>query len=308
MGLVLPQEIVTERVLPTLRTELATALLERGWTQRAVAEQLGVTQAAVSGYASGKGTVDERLTDDPRFGETVDRLVEGFDSDDLDEYEAMAEIIELIRSFEDRGPICAIHEAEMPALEGLGCDICVRGADDAVAADRETLANVRRATRMLQTSDSIGAFVPNAGTNLGMARPNPIGPADVAAIPGRIHSVRGRIEVPGNPEFGASEHVSRMILAANEVDPTIRAACNLRTDDRLLEAARERGFETFAFDADYEDRTGRLRSAFETRATVPRVVYHEGAFGIEPIAYVLGESAVSVVDVVADLVTAETEP
>lgn len=307
MGLVLPQEIVTERVLPTLRTELATALLERGWTQRAVAEQLGVTQAAVSGYASGKGTVDERLTDDPQLGETVDRLVEGFDSDNLDEYEAMAEIIELVRSFEDRGPICAIHEAEMPALEGLGCDICVRGADDAVTADRETLANVRRATRMLQTSDSIGSFVPNAGTNLGMARPNPVGPADVAAISGRIHSVRGRIEVPGNPEFGVSEHVSRMILAANEVDPTIQAACNLRTDEQLLEAAREQGLETSTFDADYENRAERLRSAFETRAIVPRVVYHEGAFGIEPITYVLGESAVSVVDVVIDLVTAETD-
>lgn len=307
MGLVLPQEIVTERVLPTLRTELATALLERGWTQRAVAEQLGVTEAAVSGYASGKGTVDERLTDDPRLGETVDRLVEGFDSDDLDEYEAMAEIIELVRSFEDRGPICAIHEAEMPALEGLGCDICVRGPDDAVTADRETLANVRRATRMLQTSDSIGSFVPNAGTNLGMARPNPVGPAGVAAIPGRIHSVRGRIEVPGNPEFGVSEHVSRMILAANEVDPTIQAACNLRTDEQLLEAAREQGLKTFTFYADYENRAERLRSAFETRATVPRVVYHEGAFGIEPITYVLGESAVSVVDVVIDLVTAETD-
>ena len=140
-----------------------------------------------------------------------------------------------------------------------------------------------------------------------MARPSPVGPADVAAIPGRIHSVRGRIEVPGNPEFGASEHVSRMVLAANEVDPTIRAACNLRTDEQLLEAAREQGFETFAFDADYENRTERLRSAFETRATVPRIVYHEGAFGIEPITYVLGESAVSVVNVVIELVTAETD-
>ncbi len=306
MGLLLPQEIVTERVLPTLRTELANTLLERGWTQRAVAEQLGVTQAAVSGYASGGGTVDERLTDDPRFGETVERLAEGFDSGALDEYEAMVEIIELVRSFEDRGPICAIHEAEMPALEGLGCDVCVRGADDAVAADRETLANVRRAARTLRAADSIAPFVPNVGTNVGMARPGPVGPADVAAIPGRIHAVRGRIGVPGNPEFGVSEHVSRMILAANEVDSTILAACNLRTDERLLEAARERGLETFAFDADYADRTERLRSAFETLETVPRVVYHEGAFGIEPITYILGESAVSVVELVVDLLGAET--
>ncbi|MEF8779024.1 MAG: thiamine-phosphate synthase family protein [Natronomonas sp.] len=302
MGLWLPQEIVTERVLPTLRTELATALLERGWTQRAVAEQLGVTQAAVSGYASGRGTVDERLTDDPRFGETVERLADGFDAGDLDDYEAMTEIIELIRSFEDRGPICAIHEDEMPVLEGLGCDVCVRGTDNAVAADRETLSNVRRAARTLQASDSIARFVPNVGTNVGMARPDPVGPADIAAIPGRIHAVRGRIEVPNNPEFGVSEHVSEMILTAHETDQAILAACNLRTDTKLLEAARERGIEPLAFEADYENRTERLRSQFEARENVPRLVYHEGAFGIEPITYVLGESAVSVAERVVDLV------
>jgi predicted fused transcriptional regulator/phosphomethylpyrimidine kinase/predicted transcriptional regulator len=302
MGLWVPQEIVTERVLPTLRTELATALLEREWTQRAVAETLGVTQAAVSGYASGEGTVDERLTDDPRFGETIERLADGFDAGELDDYEAMTEIIELIRSFEDRGPICAIHEDEMPVLEGLGCDVCVRGADDAVAADRETLSNVRRAARTLQASDSIARFVPNVGTNVGMARPDPVGPADIAAIPGRIHAVRGRIEVPNNPEFGVSEHVSEMILTAHETDPSILAACNLRTDSRLLEAARERGIEPVKFDADYEDRTERLRSEFEARESVPRLVYHEGAFGIEPITYVLGESAISVAEHVVDLV------
>jgi predicted fused transcriptional regulator/phosphomethylpyrimidine kinase/predicted transcriptional regulator len=302
MGLWLPQEIVTERVLPTLRTELATALLEREWTQRAVAEKLGVTQAAVSGYASDEGTVDERLTDDPRFGETIERLANGFDAGELDDYEAMTEIIELIRSFEDRGPICTIHEDEMPVLEGLGCDVCVRGADDAVAADRETLSNVRRAARTLQASDSIARFVPNVGTNIGMARPDPVGPADIAAIPGRIHAVRGRIEVPNNPEFGVSEHVSEMILTAHETDQAILAACNLRTDSRLLEAAREHGIEPVKFDADYEDRTERLRSEFGARESVPRLVYHEGAFGIEPITYVLGESAVSVAERVVDLV------
>ncbi|MFB6156648.1 MAG: thiamine-phosphate synthase family protein, partial [Haloferacaceae archaeon] len=29
---------------------------------------------------------------------------------------------------------------------------------------------------------------------------------------------------------------------------------------------------------------------------VPRVAYHEGAFGIEPITYVLGETAVDAVE------------
>jgi predicted fused transcriptional regulator/phosphomethylpyrimidine kinase len=35
---------------------------------------------------------------------------------------------------------------------------------------------------------------------------------------------------------------------------------------------------------------------------VPRIVYHEGAFGIEPITYVLGTSAVDAVETATALV------
>jgi len=302
MSLVLPSEVVAEEVLPTIRAMLARELGDRGLTQQAIADHLGVTQAAVSSYLNADPDRTEPIAGDPRTQATVKRIADGLAAEEMDEYDALAELLNLIETFEDRGPICELHEDAMPALQGLSCDLCVRGVDPDLATERETLANVRRGTRLLSTGDGMAAAIPNVGTNVGMALPEATDPTDVAAIPGRIHAMRGRVEVPGEPDFGASEHVSTVILAARAVDPTVGGALNIATDDDVLAAARELGIDPLRFDADYDDRGERLRERFRERGAVPRVVYHEGAFGIEPITYVLGETAEDAARLAVELV------
>jgi predicted fused transcriptional regulator/phosphomethylpyrimidine kinase/predicted transcriptional regulator len=272
---------------------LAAELTERGFAQREIATRLGVSQAAVSQYLAGERPVEERFVEHPRMQATVERIAEGFDAGTMDDYEALAELLELVRAFEDRGPICAVHEAEMPALEGTGCDLCVRGRDRAVQAEREVLANVRRAVRRFANAPDVADHVPNVGTNVAMALPEATGETDVAAVPGRIHAMRGGINVPANPEFGASHHVATMLLAAGAADATVRGAVNLATSDALLSAVPA-DVDAVAFDAEYAGRRQRLDALFD--GGVPRVVYHEGAFGVEPITYVLGTSAADAVE------------
>ncbi len=307
MSLVLPEEIVVERLLPTLRVELARDLSDRGLTQADIADRLGVTQAAVSNYLSGDPAVEERFVQNERFQRTVEHIGAGFADGSMDGYEALAETMELVRAFEDRGPICAVHEAEMPALEGLGCDLCVRGADEALSEERRVLANVRKATRRLQDIEGAARLIPSVGTNVGMGLPAPADPTDVAAVPGRVIAVRGRVTVPANPEFGASEHVANAVLAATAADPTVRGALNVATDDRLLAAAREAGYDPLLVDAEADARD-RFTTPFAEHGDVPPVVYHRGAYGVEPITYVFGPSAVDAVARLGELVGHATEP
>ena len=296
MTLQLPSEIVVDRFLPTARRMLAVELADRGMAQQEIAAKLGVSQAAVSKYLSGTSTGEPRFAENPRMVETVEYIAEGFAAGTLDDYEALAELLELIRTFEDRGPICAIHESEMPVLEGVGCDLCVRGRDQRREAERDVLRTVRQAVRRFANTPAVVDHIPNVGSNVGMALPEADAEPDIAAVPGRLHAMGSRINVPADPEFGASQHVAGTILAVMAVDPELRGAVNLRTTDALLDGAAERGLDTLAFDASYENRTERIRSLLTDAEGVPTVCYHEGAFGIEPITYVVGASAVDAVD------------
>ncbi|WP_324665542.1 thiamine-phosphate synthase family protein [Haloarcula sediminis] len=307
MSLRLPSEIVVEDVVPTLRALLARELADRGLTQEEVAGHLGVTQAAVSTYVSGEPELEPRIVDHPRTAATVESVATGLAGGEMDGYDALAEILELVRAFEDRGPICELHEEAMPGLEGLGCDLCVRGTNPELRTERAVLDDVREAARILATSHGVAAAIPNVGTNVGTALPDATGVADVAAVPGRIYEMGGRVEVPANPEFGASEHVATTILSAMAVDGERRGAVNLATDDALLGAAESRGLDRLEFEAGYENRGQRLTEQFEARAAVPDVLYHRGAFGIEPITYVLGETGADAARLAAELVADAAE-
>jgi hypothetical protein len=304
MPVVHPSEIVAERVLPTLRAMLARQLNGRGATQQAIAGHLGVSQAAVSNYL-GSFEGEPLIAQNLEAQATVERVARGLDDGSLDGYDALGELIALVRAFEDRGPVCELHEREMPELRGLGCDLCVRGPDHDAERERAVLASVRKAARRLATTPSVAGLVPNVGTNVGEALVGATDATDVAAIPGRIYTVGGRVEVPANPEFGASTHVATAVLAAASIDPTIRGAVNVATDDAFLSRARDRGLRTLEFDADYEERGKRLRDRFEESGEVPPIAYHRGAFGVEPIAYVFGESAVEAAERLVDLIADE---
>lgn len=304
MSLVLPSELVVDRFLPTVRAMLAERLADRGLTQQEIAAHLGVTQAAVSQYVAGEGGGDERFRTDPETVATVDRIAEGLETGEYDGYDALAELLSLIRTLTDRGPICELHEETMPELQGLGCDLCVRGLDSELRAERDVLANVRSAARTLGATPGLADYVPNVGTNVGMALPDPTDMTDVAAIPGRIYAMGGRVEIPANPEFGASRHVATAVLAATTVDPGVRSAINVATDDALLEAATDHGLEHLEFDADYEDRRHHLERRFEDYGGVPHLAYHRGAFGIEPTTYVYGPTALEAAETIVSLLEA----
>ena len=307
MSLRLPSEIVVEDVLPTLRVLLARKLAGHGLTQDGIAAHLGVTQAAVSTYVSGDPDLEPRIADHPRTEATVESVAAGLADGEMDGYDALSEVLELVRAFEDRGPICELHEEAMPGLEGMGCDLCIRGANPELRTERAVLDDVREAARVLATSPSVAAAIPNVGTNVGTALPEAADVADVAAIPGRIYEMGGRVEVPANPEFGASEHVATTVLAAMAVDDERRGAVNLATDDAVLAAAEARGLDRMEFEADYEGRRERLTEQFEARAAVPDVLYHRGAFGIEPSTYVLGETGAEAARLAAELVADAAE-
>ena len=168
------------------------------------------------------------------------------------------------------------------------------------------LREVEEAVRAFLSEPKAADFIPEVGTQIGMAISMPSGPEDVAAVEGRIVRAGRRPVAVGPVRFGASSHVARIILTAMRHDPGVRAAMNLAYRPELLEALERMGLTVASF-----DRSGEPPEVAMTEGAslpwgveeairacggrVPDVIYDLGAVGKEPMVRLLGRSALDVV-------------
>jgi predicted fused transcriptional regulator/phosphomethylpyrimidine kinase/predicted transcriptional regulator len=298
------EEVVVEAFLPTVRSMLAEDLRERGFTQREVADALGISQSAVSKYAHGDVARHERVVADERVRELVDRVGEGLASGDMSPVAALVEIEVLIRRLEEGDLLAELHEDAMPALAAADVEFSVHDPDSGLRERESVLASVRRGLRTLTNASGFAGLIPNVGANVVECLPDAASVDDVAAVPGRLVDVKGRAMVPGEPEFGVSEHVATVLLAARNAGVTASAAVNLRYDPDLV-AALGGSSPTVEFDAERPTRDAVADAVAEYdpegTGTDTLVLYQTGAVGVEPIVYVLAPTAPEAARIVREL-------
>lgn len=283
------EEVVVDQFLPTFRSLLAADLRERGLTQREVAELLGVSQSAVSKYAHGEVSRTERIAGDERVVELVSRLGEGLATGEITRIQALVETEVLIRELERGDLLAALHEEVEPGLADRDIQGSVHDPDSGLRAAERTLASVRRGLRMLENASGFAGLIPAVGSNLVQALPEATDIEDVAAVPGRILDVKGRPTIPGDPEFGVSEHVASVLLAARAEGHPALAAINVRYAPEILQRLEEAGLVAVSFDPETALQPAIATAlAGEIRADV---LYQTGGMGIEPIVYVLAGDA-----------------
>jgi len=288
------EELVVEEFLPTYRSLLAEALRERGLTQEEVAALLGISQSAVSKYVHGEVERNDALLGDRRLQELIEELADGLAEGEMAPVQALVETEVLIRELERGGTLASLHEAEVPALADYDDAFAIHDPESRVRAAERTLTSVRRGIRALENASGFTAHVPAVGSNLVECLPDAESIADVAAVPGRILDVKGRATVPADPEFGVSQYVASVLLAARAGGSDARAALNLAYDEATLDALRAREHVVAEFDpeADLEDAI----AAALGETPEADVLYQRGAFGVEPIVYVLGPDATTVAE------------
>ena len=239
---------------------------------------------------------------------------------------ALVEIEVLIRQLEEGDLLADLHEESMPALAAADVEFSVHDPDSGLRERESVLASVRQGLRTLTNASGFAGLIPNVGANVVECLPDATTVDDVAAIPGRLVDVKGQAMVPGEPEFGVSEHVATVLLAAREGGATARAAVNVRYEPDVL-ARLEASYPAVEFDAERPTREA-VRAAVSDRVTSEQidvepdrpetsrteanraradhddvlVVYQTGAVGIEPIVYVLAPTAPEAARVVRSIV------
>jgi predicted fused transcriptional regulator/phosphomethylpyrimidine kinase len=216
----------------------------------------------------------------------------------------------LIRHLEEGDLLARLHEDAWPELADADVTLAVHDPDSALRTSEEVLASVRRGLRVLTNASGFAGLIPNVGTNIVEALPDPAGIEDVAGVPGRIVDVKGAATVPADPEFGVSEHVANVLLSAQTGGAVAAAAMNVSYDPDVIERFEAAGYRTVEFDPDAP--TDPVRAAVETLvdpeeadcdglgSEEPFVLYQTGTHGVEAITYVLGPDAPTVARAVVE--------
>jgi hydroxymethylpyrimidine kinase/phosphomethylpyrimidine kinase len=157
----------------------------------------------------------------------------------------------------------------------------------------------------------VGHLFPEVQSNLGYALSWAQGPEDVAAFPGRFVRRGKEVARIADPEFGASQHIAKIILTALRYHPEMRSAMNLRFSDELLTRARKAGLSLGHFSrrdepAGVKRREGSslswgVEQVLQKAKTMPDLIYDRGDVGKEPMIRVLGRDPMEVVRKVLSL-------
>lgn len=172
--------------------------------------------------------------------------------------------------------------------------------------DRESiLAELNKALDFL-IHKQLGSMIPEVRSNLGYALPGALEYQEVAGFAGRISQVGDRLFAYRQPEFGASRHIARVIMAAMKHKPELRSAMNIRFNQDILAACQKLGLQIASFDRSQEPKDIKERegstlewgtsAALEGMEELPDLVYDEGDVGKEPMIRILGKNPMEVVE------------
>jgi len=266
-----PCTVMVNRIFPEARRRTAQMLGQSGWKQKDIANALGVTQAMVSRYLS-----SERDNLPPELEAALQRMtgeMVGMIESKKSDAEIISAICGICFSVRESGSICSIHPVD-------NCRVCMNiRSQGPVGKRKEVLDDVRAAVKILEGPLS-PRVVPEVRINIASALPDADGAAGVVAIPGRLLEIRGEIKALTEPEFGASQHLSAILLAAKRKQPHIKGVVNI-----LFSAVVEKALTTM--NIPFTEFDGK---------NIPdgwmgECLAYRGAYGIEPCLYIFGNTA-----------------
>ena len=177
------------------------------------------------------------------------------------------------------------------------------------------LGNLVRAIYLLQDCPEFAALIPEVRVNLACALPGAKTPDEVAAVDGRITTVRGYPHASGLPRWGASDHMARLIIEVRRYDNTLNAGINFKCDAAIIEVVKkycaEKGIAFGWIDRTKEpeevarpDRSSmpwKIKQLATNYNGIPRLFYEGEGWGKEPLFVALGNDAVEVAGIAVDI-------
>jgi XRE family transcriptional regulator, thiamine biosynthesis regulator len=293
-----PCEMMVDSFLPAMREAVAKRLSDEGFSQGKIASLLGVTQASVSLYLKSGGRSKELLRR-LEIPEEEGLLYASLLAEDLkkDPVYAVSTLYALWSDALGRGSMCAPHRSSYPQL--AQCDVCIKTFGGHETRSGDAIEHVAEAVGLLEGSSAFVPIMPEVSVNIAYAPEGASSVQEIVAVPGRIVRVRGTARSFMRPEYGASTHVANVLLAMMSHDRSLRAAMNVRYDQKMRRALSQVMIRPLLLDQARVRRDsemiGPLRAALRSASGPVTAVVDPGAPGLEAGLYLFAQDAIRVV-------------
>ena len=259
--------------LERLHMQLARNLKAADWSQAEIADIMGSTQSTISRMAH---------RDLPEMSGTSDEsTIDGWAH-------------EISMALRQLGPKAKpsrtrfVMEIAFAPGQVLRFDKSLTGTD--LDSDQEQSSLLKRLEWAVSRIDvnRLKNRMPAVGMNIACCLETARSTAEVAAFPGKITIVDGKIRHHETPKFGASKHLASMLIDSRVYDKSKTAILNVQP------GAEKEKIETICEDLD-------LNLTFAPKGDlIPHqgidVILDEGAFGWEPSLYILAHNPLELVD------------
>jgi predicted fused transcriptional regulator/phosphomethylpyrimidine kinase/predicted transcriptional regulator len=288
-----PCEVMVVQLLPAFRALISHHLMkDYNFTQSQVAEALGVTQASISRSRTQLKRFEKHYT--PGVRRAAKTIAEQLSRGELSLEEGIGVLCDFCRSQRIGGILCRLHRDENPEL--ATCNICGEGVIPKFRIG--VLNSLIRGTQLLQASSEFTAIIPQVQSQLVMSVPDAHDVDDVAGFPSRIGTLDKRAHAFTGPEFGASTHLSQILLLIQKWKPTQRAAIVLKYQPDMEKTLQKLKLSYIQVirktvqgrrDTD-EALIAAIRDVLSEKESVD-VLIDKGLVGIEAVAYLFAEDA-----------------
>lgn len=270
---------VNNYLLPETRKRVAKDLKKKGMREKDIAGLLHISQGMVSRYIREENSGNFSAEIDEFSREITRRIMEGYG-----EVENLEFFCNFCISLREKGLFCDLHRID-------NCSLCTYMYKASRRDESGEISTKLKSAVMQLEKIDISHLVPEVRINIAYCRENRSSRMDVMAFPGRLTYVSGKLVGFSEPQFGASKHLSSILLNIREKG--IRAIINLKFSENLISRLKKEGFRYHIMDRE------KFSSVEEYASTIEGyfdAIIDPGTFGIEPMVYILGRDPEDIVN------------
>lgn len=280
-----PCLLMVNKFIPILRKRISKNLSEKGYTQNQIADILGITQAMVSKY------LKEPVENEELNLESLSKLLSDKISNDYPEEELITDLCKNCLEWREDGTICSVHREYHDLSE---CRVCMDLRNQETSEKRSKILNsLNRVIELMNKDSNFTELIPEVRSNIAYALPKASKKSQIAAIPGRITKVKDRAIVHSKAEFGASDHLSSIILPVLKASPETRSILDIKYEEDFKDILDKENLNYQLYDREKGSKIKEdIIEIFEGKDL--DALIDPGGFGIEPIIYLFGRDPITV--------------